>query len=209
VAVYNEVQVGRYVRFLQKFLGIKGRQPAPLTFAGELNATWSLFHGVENRYLEAWNRFAQFFQIAAGGAGAQGTVRFRNPTGSKVIAVFEKILTFNGGAAADNYALQLGPLTTDLANIISFANQRLDPRGGINPTLVLSQQAAAGLGLASGNKLNWGMAVGANYDVILFEDQEITLLPGDVMQIIEGGSNQQVTYSVIWRERLMEESETT
>jgi hypothetical protein len=210
VAAYNEVQVGRYVRFLQKFLGIKGRQPAPLTFSGELNAHWALFHGVENRELEAWGRFAQWFQVAAGGAGTQGAVRFRNPTTSGVVAVFEKIVYVNTAAATDQAAIQLGPLTTDLATVVAYANQRLDPRQPVvNPNLIASQQAAAGLGLASGNKLMVGCTSGVTMDFIWDEDQEITLLPGDVLQVIEGGSNQQFTVSFIWRERLMEESERT
>jgi len=47
------------------------------------------------------------------------------------------------------------------------------------------------------------------FDFIGTDIQEITLLPGDALQVEDTVVNQQVVVSFIWRERLLEESERT
>jgi hypothetical protein len=51
--------------------------------------------------------------------------------------------------------------------------------------------------------------LGANIsqDFILFNDQELTLLPGDALQVNSGQNALTLLISAIWRERSLEESE--
>src|SRR5229473_5047766 len=98
MAVYNEILAGRFNRALQKLFGIKG-PPAVPQLGGEIVPSVSMFYGVENRYLEAWERFG--FQIVqAAVVGQAGSFRLRNPVNSGTIAVLEKITVWSGAAGA-------------------------------------------------------------------------------------------------------------
>src|SRR5260370_38399849 len=95
MARYNEILVGRYNRMLQKLFGMKGGVVAP-QLASEISAAFPLFSGVENRYLESWNRFTSVVnQVALAGTPAQ--CQLRNTT-SNVIAVIDKLPTPSGTA---------------------------------------------------------------------------------------------------------------
>jgi hypothetical protein len=208
MAKYNEILVGRYNRFMQKLLSMKG--PACLSqLAGELQPSLPFFNGVENRYLEAWNRFAAAMQLAAGAAGNKSSVLFRNPVGSNVIAVFEKILDANNGAAAQLNAMILAPSTVDLATLQSTAIGRLDARAGstAGSSLILSKTNVAPAIIGANAQWIWNVAVSQNLDLVVFEDQEVTLLPGDALQIFTVAAAVPLTDSFVWRERLLEDSE--
>jgi len=87
MAVYNEILAGRFNRALQKLFGIKG-PPAVPQLGGEIVPSVSMFYGVENRYLEAWERFG--FQIVqAAVVGQAGSFRLRNPVNSGTIAAVQ------------------------------------------------------------------------------------------------------------------------
>lgn len=202
MAVKNEILAGRYNRFLQKFLSMKGSPPSP-QLASEIMAVWSMFHGVENRYLEGWDRFGIFTQSASG-AGVTGGIRVRNPVGSNVIAVFEKIFTFTN--TADNPILDHGASTTDLGNLIALNITRFDSRGRTSPSLILSQQTNP-LGLLNNVKWQGLLVANSQLDLILFEEQEVVLLPGDALQYRTTVFNIQASVSWWWRERALEESE--
>src|SRR5260370_18480671 len=127
MARYNEILVGRYNRMLQKLFGMKGGVVAP-QLASEISAAFPLFSGVENRYLESWNRFTSVVnQVALAGTPAQW--QLRNTT-SNVIAVIEK-LTISSSTA------QLVAVTTDLtpgqALSATVAVTVPDPRDGRTP----------------------------------------------------------------------------
>ena len=207
MAVYLEVQVGRYVRFLQKFLGIKGRQPAPLTFSGELGAHWCLFHGVENRYLEGWERFMVSLNIAAGGVGFNSVVRLRNPATSGVIAVLEKVTWTNSVAVNANLQKDTAG-TADFGTLIALTSSNIDSRTRPQPVLIGSSQNTAAF--SSGNTLFSGNApANGTVDLIWDESQEITLLPNNSYVFREAQLNQSMIISLMWRERILEESERT
>jgi hypothetical protein len=211
MAVYNEVMVGRYVRFLQKFLGIKGRQPAPLTFSGELAATWGLFHGNENRYLEGWNQFG-FSTALAASAGNANAFQLRNPAGSNVIGVVTK-LKLGATGTATTMITSLGVAAANLTNPLAMTNARFDPRGNPTPSLLFStQQVAAPTDLANQiDRTNLGIAAGVSgvVDVIVTDTQEIPILPGDGIRIRNTVVNVEGEMAIWWRERVLEESELT
>jgi hypothetical protein len=206
MARFNEILVGRYNRFMQKLLSMKG--PASLTqLAGEMQAVFPFFSGVENRYLESWHRFGVLMQIAAAAAN-QSAFRLRNPAGSNVIAVFEKILDQNNSAGAETDGLSQGAAGVDLATPFAFTTTRLDPRGQQNPTLILSQQntTVSAPSLADAF-LTWNMPANTNQDLILYENAEFTLFPGDAIQLFSKNVNLPLSTGFIWRERYLEDSE--
>src|SRR5437016_6340246 len=99
MALYNEILTGRYNRFLQKLFSIKGEAPSP-QLSGEIGPTFSLFNGVENRYLETWQRFVIVAGTGTPAAGNRAAVRIRMNVGSGVIAVVEKLSVVKNTAAS-------------------------------------------------------------------------------------------------------------
>jgi hypothetical protein len=198
MAIFNEILEGRYNRALQKLFAIKGSPPVR-QLGGELMPVMALFYGVEARFLESWNRFGNTL-IAPAVAAQNSAVRMRNPAGSNVVAVVEKLTVTNG--LADVVTLSNQVSDTDLAT--PGGSIRLDFRQspGSNISLSLGNNIAGGSNFA-------GSGVQANiaYDFIAFEEQELTILPGDQLDIRNVVVNNALRVSMIWRERLLTESE--
>lgn len=209
MAVYNELQVGRYVRFVQKLMSIKGRQPAPLQYSGELGTHLPLFHGRENRYLEGWNSFWTGFDIAAA-AGFQSAWRARNPKGSNVVVVFEKLQFWT--TAGDSFDIQNGPATTDLGTLNTNTQAAMDGRTNPQPSLQTSQQNTAnraGTPQLAGFAGRVAAAANVAIDYILTDIQEIVVTPGFAIEVLPATLNERMILNAIWRERTLEESELT
>jgi hypothetical protein len=203
MAVYNELQVGRYVRFLQKFLGMKGRQPAPLTFSGEVGAVIPLFHGAENRYFEGWIRYATFFNMAAS-VGNPSSVQIRNPANSNVVAVVERFMV--SLSVADSVPPGGGfgyRCTADLLTVLTRP-AALDRRFLGSSSLIPSRGNTA---LTNGINI-WQQPTAANIaiDLILTDIQELPIAPNDGVGF-QSANNVAVTAGILWRERPLEESE--
>ncbi len=214
MAIFNEILSGRYNRALQKIFAIKGSPPVR-QLGGEIMPIVQIFYGVENRYLEAWDRFAGSLNAPLV-AGARSACQIRNPVGSGVIAVFERIqVAISTASAAPAFvSMSQGVLTTDLTNV--FVGFRLDKRGRPNSTLIPSSTAAAGVGDLGAIQLSIPVvaATGASFqsgsmqDVILDENMEWPLLPGEGLRWAVNLVSQGTVVSLIWRERSLEESET-
>lgn len=213
MAIYNEILSARYARMIQKLFSMKG--PVPVKqLAGEIMPVLDIFNGVENRYLEGWNRYMQWFQVPAQGAGNAGVVRLRNPSGSGVTIVVESVLVVNIAAASDTPTIQHGPTAADFASIVTGIVNRLDARI-IGNASVIASQGTLGANTIGGNKRMIGLPPQNNTSVfsgemIATDDQEITVLPGDAMQVVSALANVVApTASIIWRERSLEDSEKT
>lgn len=211
MALYNEILVGRFNRFLQKIFSLKGKTGAP-QLAGEIIPVLPFFNGVENRFVEGWNRYGQFLAVAANGAGNRSGIRLRNPAVSNCIVVLEKIQPMVPSAVASNWAISRGTATTDLAIAATMPNARFDGRQAVGGTsvLILSQQNV-GTPLTSLNNaaVIWQVNTTGLFsvDAILFEEQEIPLAPGDAVQFDSSFDNTQINVNVWWRERFLEDSE--
>jgi hypothetical protein len=209
MAIYNEILVGRFNRALQKHFGLKGGPPAP-QLASEIAPTMNMFYGVENRYLEGWNRFGNSNIISAGGAGNRSGFRIRNPKGSNVIAVIEKWMVIEPTAVQDqpfvNFSI-LDPGTLAAASVI-VVNTGLDNRGSPTPNMDLSASSNVGA-LLGVQILQAALAANSSFEFISFEDQELPLPPNSGYTLYANTLNQQLLYSILWRERVLEASETT
>jgi hypothetical protein len=203
MARFNEILVGRYNRFLQKLLTLKGGPPSP-QLSSEIGSTFVFFNGRENRYLEGWNTYAFRFSVT-GVAAVASAGRLRNPAGSNVIAIFERI-TFINTAAADLPTLQQATTNLDSDSAATMLSGSLDNRQKQGASaLILSSSTTTGTGLAI--RYQVGAAANAPADFIITDIQEWPLLPGDAIQIQSANSNQQAIFSLLWRERFLEESE--
>lgn len=209
MARFNEILVGRYNRALQKLFGIKGDAPVPI-LASEIMPSWSLFAGIENRYLESWYRYGCGIDIPAGAAGKNGQVRLRNPTGSNVIAVVEKV-TMNPTAVL-TMAVQIGQPSTDLGTLQAGSMKQLDGRqtNAASNLILSSDNTITGAGQIGGDI--WASQVASGVlgaDLIMEENQEIPITPGWCMAIVAKTAATEIQVSIWWRERFLEESERT
>lgn len=205
MARYNEILAGRYNRFLQKLLSMKGGPPSP-QLATEVSVNIQLFNGVENRYLESWERFAVLSnQVAV--AAQTCAVRYRNPAGSNLMAVLEALWCW-GLTTADQPTLSNSiSNVADLATLLNPA--QLDGRSRPNSSLIASQTTAASVALTGARSILVGAYNAANtpFKFIDFDDQEITLTPGMTYQVAAASVNVGMAVSAIWRERFLEDSE--
>lgn len=199
MAVFNEILVGRYNRALQKLLSMKGEAPVPQV-ASEVMPVLPFFWGAELRYLEGWERFASGL-LQAALAAQPSILRLRNPTAANVVAVIEKLTL--GMTVADNPIIGLGGgVVADLAAVATPG--RLDARGRPKPSLIFS-----GGNQASVVTNVFVLPIQANIalDFIVTDIQELTLLPGDTLEVSTQVVNTSLRAGLIWRERFLEESE--
>ncbi len=209
MALFNEILEGRYNRALQKLFAIKGKPPVR-QIGGEIMPTFSIFQGVENRFLETWNRFGANFSLASVVANVTA-FRFRNPS-TNIVAVIEKLSMFDT-TVAQQINIAIGSTTIDLLSGQS-AGISLDRRQGnaatFNATMILS--GATNAPALPGTMILFShflLEVNKERDYIIFEDQELPLLPGDALdfreQSVPGG--EAIHINLVWRERAMTESE--
>jgi len=206
MAVYNEIGIGRWNRFIQKITDIKGSPPAR-QLASEIVFQHPIFHGAENRYLESWDRYGLSFNVGAA-AGNVSAIQLRNPSGSNIIAVFEKVELSNGNAAAQFSVVSSGIAAADLAVVSGSPNIRLDPRGRSAPSLILSGQnttaALPSLLAQTGAIL---LAQNTTYDSIQDTLHEFPVLPGDAIRVNSQLANAALNVCFMWRERFLEPPE--
>lgn len=210
MAIFNEILSGRFNRALQKLTGIKGGPPVR-QLGSEILPIIPLFFGVENRYLESWQRFGQGFIIPAN-AGFNSAIRFRNPTVNNVVAVIEMIqFSVDNAVSVDLRIEGPTPTTTDLGSIGTANVTRFDARGQQSPSIVVSSQNTAAIG--SNGNTSWQAFLGPSaailFNAINDDNQEIPLLPGDAIQIRDATVNTNLACTVWWRERFLEDSERT
>lgn len=203
MARFNEILVGRYNRFLQKLLSMKGAASL-VTLSDEMMAVWPFFHGVENRYLEGWDVFgAAVGQVAV--VGQTNAIRWRNPVGSNVLIVIEALWVGGNTGGTNSFNLfSGGGITTDLATLLPVTASRLDARSRPNPTLSISSAAPI-----PGSPPNQFQSVTPfnQLNLINTENQEMPLLPGDAMQCNAAVLNVANAIALKWRERFLEDSE--
>jgi hypothetical protein len=204
MARFNEILAGRFNRALQKFLSMKGEAPAP-QLASEITTNFQFNQmGADFRYLEGWERFWNF-SLVGPSVGNNNGVQLRNPIGSNTIVVLEKISFFQSAADFLNVTVtHAGGPQTDLTN--NSASDRIDTRGRVTSTLVVSTFSPAAL-LAIGVQRYSNNAANLEVQEILTDNQEVSMLPGDLMRFTSIGLNLTTVMNFIWRERALEDSE--
>src|SRR5712664_4204220 len=206
MAIFNEILSGRYNRALQKIFAIKGSPPVR-QLGGEVTPVHFLFSGVENRFLEQWNRFGAAITIPPV-AGLNAAAQFRNPASSGVVAVIERASFFE--SLADNIFVTQSTNDAQLAAAIGQRCLDNRPVKGSSTTLGAACQITTGNGIPITGGVIGVVAVQATTDypyLIMDENQEITILPGDVLYLFTTNVNITFRVSLLWRERALEDSE--
>ena len=204
MAGYNEIGVARYNRIFQKLFQMKGGSPVP-TLGGDIQPSFQVFNGAENRYLETWQRFGYVSQPAAQAAVAAAS-RLRNPPGSNIIAVLERLVFMNSAGAVDFPILQGQQSTADLSIIAHSPAERWDPRGQQASALIRSESQGVPAP-AFFARMQGACPVNSFFDFITDSIHEFPLLPGDAIQMQSNILNTAPIFSFLWRERFLEESE--
>jgi hypothetical protein len=204
MARFNEILAGRYNRFLQKLLQLKGGPPAS-QLASEIMPVFPFFSGRENRFLEGWSTFG-FTRTIVGVAAVAGACRIRNPVGSNLVAVFEKI-SVGAAAVADQPLVELQATTGDLITPFQIIPTRWDARQGQNSSTMIFSDSSGGSVIGLQAKLQGFFTAGNAYEFINTDINELPLLPGDAIQVQSNVANQAFVVSWLWRERQLEDSE--
>lgn len=207
MAVWNEIGIGRWNRFIQKLCDMKGGPPAR-QLSSEIQFSHPIMSGVENRYLESWERFG--LTTNQGAVAAQNSViRLRNPANSNIIAVIERASVIE--ATADTVFLDIQNPDADLTGPTAGYNTEqtgiiapLNGRGRPRSTLIMSQ----------GNNINLGQTiahtafiVGNSGEFVLYDDQQLVIPPGCNVNFRSSAVNVALRASVLWRERFLEPAE--
>lgn len=207
MALFNEIQVGRLNRFVQKLLAIKGQPPMP-TVSSDLQFVHEIKSGNENRYLEGWNLFG-FSGAVTANAGSFSLMELFNPAGSNAVAVVTRASWSSGTAEAPKLQVVL-KATGQQANVRVAGN--FDSRSNTGSVVKVTDNNAAATVAVNGSGV--GQAVIVNlplntpYSFIQRPEDEVLLLPGDALyitatitQAIAAGFN------FMWRERYLEDAE--
>ncbi len=207
MARYNELLVGRFNRFVQKLFSMKGPVTMPQV-SSELQMTMEFFNGVENRTLEGWNEFSGQVNVP-GLAGNVASFKLRNPVGSNVIAVIEKLTMSIAQGSAPSTPMGwtiTQPDAGDLNNVglTSRASGGIDGRGQGGPVLSLSGQQQT---LAFGYTWSTYYQAGTPVDMLATHDQELSIAPNTQLVLNTGNGATPAILSVRWRERFLEDSE--
>lgn len=199
-----EINSGRFNRWLQKLFYIQsGGAATVFQVDSAIQAVIPYQNGVEERYLQGWNRFGVFLQAPAV-ATANASCRVLNPAGSNVIAVVEYVFSHQTTA------------TTGTALQLMIANGLSALSGGTAIPLRIDARTKGGstLGASFGTSNVSGQILvqrvtGTEATWIANENQEITLAPGDSLEVTDATQNEAIQTSFLWRERSAEPSELT
>ncbi len=210
MARFNEILVGRFNRFLQKWLSMKGGPPSA-QLSTEIQPNFNFFSGAENRALESWYLYGTFSsQVAV--LAQNSFFQLRNPPKSGVLTVIEAIVVIPG-LAGDRCDIQYGQPGADGAQILG--NRTRDGRnlGTAGQTkasaLTASQGTLAGPQIGTTIFSLASSLAGASVTFPNNENQEIPLSPGDAVRVVEQTVNTALSVGWLWRERVIEDSELT
>lgn len=196
------IYLARISSWLEKRFNAKG-SPVIQDLDPSIRAVLTWPSGVEDRYLQGWNRFGMVAFPGAVAAQFAG-IRMRSPTAANVLVVMESIFAFSPIADQPRivYNTGLGDLTPT-----SVTNARLDSRSNPQPSGAMSSGNVAS---TTGNALiQRTMQVNVGIEFINNPNQELTVLPGDSLTVYSNVVNQALNCSFIWRERSLELSELT
>jgi len=213
VTVYNEILAGRFNRFVQKYLSMKG--PTSLVaVTPDLRLVHQFFSGAENRYTEGWDSYGIFVQVAAT-AAQTSQFSFRNPLASGIVAVVTRLQVSDptpGTAATSSTICNIvRGMTTDQNTGIVNAPLNWDQRGRPMPTIVVTKNV--GVPVATGGTAvsfysNCGFAANAAQEIMGPAGlPEIPILPLSGLLIVSGAVNTALSVNIWWRERPLEDSE--
>lgn len=209
MGLFNELQAGRFNRFAQKLLSMKGPPVLP-TLSTDLQFIHTFFSGEENRFPQSWDSFS-VYDVWAPLTANHTAYEIRNPVGSNTVAVLYR-LAFTSNTAGEALTFNISRGETVDQTTTGRATS-LDARTTRKSSLIRSINSgtapAALVGVQSGV---WTSVLGTNVPLLeaIPAGLEIPILPGDAI-IVTGTLTTPPTQTSVawWRERALEESERT
>jgi hypothetical protein len=205
MAKFNEILAGRFNRFLQKYLSMKGGPPAA-QLASEIMGQFDVEDlPVELRALMGYDRFSVSIVGAAVAAQTSG-LQLRNPLNSGVICILEKWTFAAAVASQQNLSVSYNGITAvDETNVLAGA--RLDGRqgGAVQSPLIVSFGNAFA-DLATQFAVFSNNTVGT-FDLIIDKYHQLTIAPGQTIRLNVTTVNVAFNSWIIWRNRPLEDSE--
>jgi hypothetical protein len=204
MARFNEILVGRFNRALQKLLSMKG--PASLvTLSDEVFPALVINDFLADTfYLFSWELFAKSGTVA-GVAAQNSAIRYRNPKGSNVVALFLQVAA-HSSVANEIFTMEWQTsAATDFGTILATTVQNIDNRTRPSTTLIVSSGnnvAAAQFGVQRAIP-----SVNQTVDFLNTDVLALPLLPDSSLTIRTNNQNTNLSANCIWRERALEESE--
>lgn len=208
----NEIQSGRFNRFAQKLLGIKGGPPVPTVSSDFQNVIPFPQNLGADYYLASIDLFG--FAVTLTGLAANiSFLEVRNPTGSNV-AIVVVLASAYETAAADQFGFNLYKTATAdqgtaLAGSSALPWDRRSQR--IAPAAIVSWNAGSAFvspSVAAGARTIVQLSGAINTPVQLIPPGfEIPVMPGDACGISTLNNAVALSASIWWRERVLEESE--
>lgn len=198
---------GRFNRWVEKLFNIKQAGASITGVEDSLRPVVMMQNGNEERYLQGWQRF-MFTTTAAAGAAVNTSIQIRNPANSSIVMVFEKINALPG--ATELCQMFISPGGGDNSGLITLTTIRIDKRTAPTSIAVCSQGTALAIpGAGTAPSFRMLATTTGNTEFISTVNQEITLMPNDVLVVIGELVNTQLSVAFQWRERVLESSELT
>jgi hypothetical protein len=207
MARFNEILTGRFNRFLQKLLVLKGGPPSP-QLASEIMPSFLLNDFLSDVWFQQNIEMFAKNAVTSGVAAVNSALRWRNPKGSNVVALV-LLVCAHSSVAAEIFSLEYQPTgSADLGTIIPTTIQNLDNRGRPSSTLIVSS-ATSVAALQFGVQQRAAFNATQSVDFLITDIQVFPLLPDSSFQVRTNNVNASLSVSAMWRERLLEESERT
>ena len=207
MAVYNEILAGRFNRFVQKLLSMKG--PTSLVaVSSDLRMTHQVQSGAECRYIEGWDLFGISVSVTAAAANFS-TIELRNPTTSGIVGVLTRAFAYEKLVDADGpFLILIRGATADQPTVTASIgwDQRSRPASSL---IFSSNPAAAATAFGGTNAIIGRHNVPANTNTIelLPAGLEVPILPGQAIAMQNNVAAQLMAGGFWWRERPLEDSE--
>lgn len=207
MALFNEIQVGRFNRFAQKLLSMKGTPVVP-TLSSDHVMTFTHLQGPEDWWLQGHNLYGAGISVTGLAANAS-RLELRNPATSNVVATIIRAVLSNA-AAADIYSMiYFQNATTDQPTILVMNSFDRRVKTQVS-SLILSDNAGAALVAPGGTQANVELvnaAINTPWPFLGNGHPGLPLLPGDALVLQNTNAAQQCNFTLTWRERPLEDSE--
>lgn len=199
---------GQYGDLLRRYLNMVGQSDVAEELAPELTAVLTLESQLpEWEFLKGNRLNAHTVTAPAAGAGNFGTVRYRNPPGSGMVAIVTRVVAAGGFNAALNpvtIVVTFGAQLADRTTISGTANRdgRQTPIGGALIASFDSTNVGAG-----GNAIASAPLKEITPWVFIDSDSPVVITPGFAMTVAIGQQNQDLIVSAQWVEKRLDELE--
>lgn len=198
MALYNEIQVGRYNGILHKLLGMKEGAPSPQLSGDVVPALILESERAEWAYLAGTKLMVGHASLAAS-VGNVGNVQCWVPSGSNVVVTIDRI--YFGCVTSKEFYISWSTVALTTQSVAASRDSRNGIGVIIGAAHVRYQFAAAPLGTGSIMKFNAGSGFVAMMDV------PFVITPGFGIIVSNTVQNSEMSVNFAYRERTLEPSE--